>query len=441
MLLGIAYRSVGSPDLMGETVAEFRQALALNPDFVPARFYLAHVYLDLGRAGRAREELETALTKHPGQPQFLALLGEAERQLGNPRRSMEVNRQALQADPSFVQARYYLGLALFDLGQREEAIQELERVVQSGPKIADAYISLGGAYLEAGRLDDALTTLLQASRIDPSRPEIRISLSRAYRSKGLLDKAEEQLKFSMPERSVTQASPVYQQVQSDLLPGAGPSQIAAGAARCGGRGVPESAEHRSEPRARPTATWRKSICSRVSTRSPSSTRREPRNLASRCRRTSASCFRTNFARRKREGASDRAQMARAAGVPSVSRRCSRARRASRDASRRAAPCAFADVTARAKIDFVHKSGASPEKYMVETFGSGVAWIDYDNDGFPDLYFVNGAPGRRERPLPQQQGRHVHGRDPAGRSGRQGASATRPASPSGTTTTTAISIST
>jgi hypothetical protein len=30
--------------------------------------------------------------------------------------------------------------------------------------------------------------------------------------------------------------------------------------------------------------------------------------------------------------------------------------------------------------------------MVETFGSGVAWIDYDNDGFVDLYFVNGAPG-------------------------------------------------
>ena len=53
---------------------------------------------------------------------------------------------------------------------------------------------------------------------------------------------------------------------------------------------------------------------------------------------------------------------------------------------------FADVTAKAGIDFVHKSGASSEKYMVETFGSGVAWIDYDNDGFSDLYFVNGAPG-------------------------------------------------
>jgi hypothetical protein len=53
---------------------------------------------------------------------------------------------------------------------------------------------------------------------------------------------------------------------------------------------------------------------------------------------------------------------------------------------------FVDVTAKAGIDFVHQSGASPDKYMPETFGSGVAWIDYDNDGYPDLYFVNGAPG-------------------------------------------------
>ena len=53
---------------------------------------------------------------------------------------------------------------------------------------------------------------------------------------------------------------------------------------------------------------------------------------------------------------------------------------------------FADVTAAAKIAFVHASGATPEKHMVETFGSGVAWIDYDNDDYADLFFVNGAPG-------------------------------------------------
>jgi hypothetical protein len=64
----------------------------------------------------------------------------------------------------------------------------------------------------------------------------------------------------------------------------------------------------------------------------------------------------------------------------------------RGATRPAVSVPFVDVTRQSKIDFIHKSGASPDKYMVETFGSGVAWLDYDNDGFQDLYFVNGAPG-------------------------------------------------
>jgi len=53
---------------------------------------------------------------------------------------------------------------------------------------------------------------------------------------------------------------------------------------------------------------------------------------------------------------------------------------------------FEDVTAKAGVRFTHASGATPEKHLVETMGSGVAWIDFDNDGFQDLYFVNGAPG-------------------------------------------------
>ena len=40
--------------------------------------------------------------------------------------------------------------------------------------------------------------------------------------------------------------------------------------------------------------------------------------------------------------------------------------------------------------FRHENGTSNEKLMVETFGSGVAWLDYDNDGFLDLYFANGS---------------------------------------------------
>jgi hypothetical protein len=45
----------------------------------------------------------------------------------------------------------------------------------------------------------------------------------------------------------------------------------------------------------------------------------------------------------------------------------------------------------AHLDFLHVCGGDKsKKYIIETTGSGVAWIDYDNDGWPDIFFVNGS---------------------------------------------------
>ena len=60
---------------------------------------------------------------------------------------------------------------------------------------------------------------------------------------------------------------------------------------------------------------------------------------------------------------------------------------------------FTDVTRAAGIDFLHESGLSKEKLIVETVGSGLAWIDYDNDGHPDLYLVNGSRMSEGKPSP------------------------------------------
>src|SRR6516164_2679967 len=50
---------------------------------------------------------------------------------------------------------------------------------------------------------------------------------------------------------------------------------------------------------------------------------------------------------------------------------------------------FRDVTQQAGIHFLHNNGAFGKKYLPETMGPGVAFIDYDNDGWPDIFLANG----------------------------------------------------
>ena len=54
---------------------------------------------------------------------------------------------------------------------------------------------------------------------------------------------------------------------------------------------------------------------------------------------------------------------------------------------------YVDVAGSAGISFQHDNAASPEKYLIETMGSGCGWIDYDQNGLLDLYLVNGASRR------------------------------------------------
>jgi hypothetical protein len=51
---------------------------------------------------------------------------------------------------------------------------------------------------------------------------------------------------------------------------------------------------------------------------------------------------------------------------------------------------FTDVIRAAGIRFRHEASHTSQKYLIETMGSGVAWLDYDGDGYLDLFWVNGA---------------------------------------------------
>jgi enediyne biosynthesis protein E4 len=56
----------------------------------------------------------------------------------------------------------------------------------------------------------------------------------------------------------------------------------------------------------------------------------------------------------------------------------------------AVPVRFTDMRKAAGINFLQDSTETDEKYYLETMGTGVGWIDYDQDGLMDLYFVQSA---------------------------------------------------
>jgi hypothetical protein len=58
------------------------------------------------------------------------------------------------------------------------------------------------------------------------------------------------------------------------------------------------------------------------------------------------------------------------------------------AARPSGPIEFTDITEKAGIHFKHNTGAYGKKFLPETMGSGVCFIDYDNDGWQDILLIN-----------------------------------------------------
>ena len=64
---------------------------------------------------------------------------------------------------------------------------------------------------------------------------------------------------------------------------------------------------------------------------------------------------------------------------------------------------FRDVTRQAGLDFIHVNGASDEKFLPEIIGAGGLFLDFDNDGWLDVFLVDG--GSLADPAVARRARH------------------------------------
>jgi tetratricopeptide (TPR) repeat protein len=216
MLLGYSYRLSGDYNMAAEAKAEFRQALVLDPTLAWASFYLAKMYIDLGRLSNAKDQLQDAVELHPNIPELSALLGEVHRQLGEPELSAQLNKKVLDFAPSNTAAHYYLGLAYRDLEREEEALEQFQISAGLEGASAEVYISLGSMFVSLEEPEKAIEPFEKAIELDPSQPYAHLGLARAYRLMGELDAALEKLEQTLPKGRAVPSSPYFQEVRTEI---------------------------------------------------------------------------------------------------------------------------------------------------------------------------------------------------------------------------------
>jgi tetratricopeptide (TPR) repeat protein len=190
-----------------DAAADLREALAITPDYLPARVKLAEALLDAGQLEESRT-LFLAIHDPAAEPSVELGLGRIEAATGHHEAAIPHFQKAIALYPEFGTAHYALALSYRALGRRDEARAELEAHAKHGakwPAIPDpvfasvaglredagALLQRGIKLANAGQLDAAIAAHEAALVADPSYAQAHANLISLYGRTGNYAKAEE----------------------------------------------------------------------------------------------------------------------------------------------------------------------------------------------------------------------------------------------------------
>ena len=141
-------------------------------DSARAAFQTAVTALRSGDAAMAERAARAALQEHPGNANFLTVLGAALNRQGRGAEAENVLRTAIDFDPAYAKAHEALAHSLLASGRTAEAIEALRDALIANPALESAQLTLSQALLADGHNDEAKATFDAFLRRQPQRQRL-----------------------------------------------------------------------------------------------------------------------------------------------------------------------------------------------------------------------------------------------------------------------------
>jgi predicted CXXCH cytochrome family protein len=172
--LGLLHTRLAQPT---EADAEYRTALRLDPDFVPALLNLADLDRMRGIDMQGEELLRKAVAIDPRNADVLHALGLSLVRQHNYAEALPLLRRAAELAPDTIRYAYVYAIALNSTGSPEQSRAVLAETHKQHPADRDVLVALISGTRVAGDYAKALSYARELAQLDPNDPQVKMLLS------------------------------------------------------------------------------------------------------------------------------------------------------------------------------------------------------------------------------------------------------------------------
>lgn len=181
-LLRREYKQAGERLFLGSEIAEdFKQAIALAPSNVDARYALALTYLDMEAKDLAETTLRELLRIAPKYPNVHSTLGKLAEERHDFKGATALYRQEIAVNPKSAWAHYRYGVLVANSqGDLTTGMKHLEQTLALEPNHVNARIEYGMILYRLDRVAAAADQFERVLRIDPKNLTANYNLALMY---------------------------------------------------------------------------------------------------------------------------------------------------------------------------------------------------------------------------------------------------------------------